>query len=417
VEEGVGRKGFSLYAFLVMKESVWSPLKIQVYRSFWISAFLSNLGTWIQDVAASWVMTHLSTSPLVISLLSFCSSLPVVFLSVPAGFVADHGHRRRILLVGQTGMFFAAGVLAYLVWSNQITESSLLVLALIMGIGFALTNPAFQSVLTDLVPAESQAQAILVYYMGINITRVLGPTIGGGILSGFGPAAAFFLNCISFLGLILFFWRWPVKETIEEKKQIAWTQSEWRFLFSFHNMKLWMEIFIVTFFASSLWALYPTRGRVELGLSSLQYGSLLGFLGLGACFSAIYSEKIMQPHKTDRTLAGAYVVYAVGLFFMGVAPNFIFMCEAMFFAGIGWLILATLMNMSSRQLTGKSHLKATMLGVFLAVFYAGMALGAVSWGAFARFSSSSHALIVSAVGMVVVGLYKFLKDYLVVREF
>lgn len=395
-----------------MKESVWSPLKISVYRSFWICAFLSNLGTWIQDVAASWVMTHLSTSPLVISLLSFTMNLPMVFLSIPAGFIADQGHRRRILLAAQIVMFSAAAVLAFLVWQEKITESSLLALSLILGIGAALTNPAFQSVLTDLVPAESQTQAVLVYYMGINITRVLGPTIGGGILGGFGPSMAFLLNSFSFMGLILFFWRWPVKESIEVKKDIRFTQSEWKFLFSLHNMKLWIEIFIVTFFASSLWALYPTRGRIEMGLSSWQYGSLLGFLGLGACFSAVYSQKLMQPHRTNTSLSGAYLVYALGLFLMAIAPSYIFMCEAMFFAGIGWLILATLMNMSSRQLTGKSHLKATMLGVFLAVFYAGMSLGAVSWGAFARFSSTSRALLVAAIGLSITGFSKFIRHYM-----
>ncbi|QLY24096.1 MFS transporter [Bdellovibrio sp. KM01] len=396
--------------------SMWSPLKISVYRNFWICAFLSNLGTWIQDVAASWVMTHLSTSPLIVSLLSFTSNLPVVFLSIAAGYLADQGHRRRILLASESMMFIAAAILAYLVWQEKITEGSLLLLSLVMGVGFALSNPPFQSVLTDLVPSERQAQAVLVYYIGINITRVLGPTLGGVILGGVGPAAAFCLNSLSFLGLILFFWKWPVKEAAphhEEKKEIKFTQKEFEFLFSFHNMKLWVEIFIVTFFASSLWALYPTRGRLELGLNSWQYGSLLGFLGLGACFATIYSNKIMLPERTGQSLAGAYFVYAVGLFFIGVAPSYIFMCQGMFFAGIGWLILATLMNMSSRQLTGKSHLKATMLGVFLAVFYAGMALGSVSWGAMARMGSTSMALITSSAGLTVIALYKFLNSKVV----
>ncbi|MEN0058520.1 MAG: MFS transporter, partial [Bdellovibrio sp.] len=166
-----------------MANSVWSPLKISVYRSFWICAFLSNLGTWIQDVAAGWVITHLNTSPLVIALLSFTNSLPVLFLSIPAGYIADLGHRRRILLFAQGIMFLSASLLAYLVWSERITEFTLLSLSMAMGVGFAMTNPAFQSVLTDLVPEPQQAQAVLVYYVGINITRVLGPTLGGGILS------------------------------------------------------------------------------------------------------------------------------------------------------------------------------------------------------------------------------------------
>ncbi len=397
-----------------MKSSVWAPLKIPVYRSFWICAFISNLGTWVQDVASSWVMTHLSTSPLVISLLAFMNSLPVVILSIPAGFLADQGHRRRILLISQVGMFFSAAMLAYLVWQQQLTESSLLGLSLLMGVGFAMTNPAFQSVLTDLVPHESQAKAVLVYYMGINITRVMGPTLGGGLLSGFGPEVAFLLNSLSFLGLILFFWRWPVGPIkiakLEVQKEIIWSQAEWKFLFSVHNMKLWMEIFVVTFFASSLWALYPLRGRIELGLNSLQYGSLLGFLGLGACCSVIFSEKIMHTQRVHSSLAGAYISYGLGLLLMGLASGFIYMCAAMFFAGIGWIVLATLMNMSSRQLTGASHLKATMMGVFLAVFYAGMSMGAISWGALAGVSSSSIALISASIGMSFLGYFKFYKS-------
>jgi MFS family permease len=365
-----------------MKESVWSPFQYPVYRAFWICAFLSNLGTWIQDVAASWVITHLSHSPLVISLLSFSNSLPVVFLSIAAGYASDHGHRRKLLLAAQIGMFIAAALLGYLVWTDGITQASLLGLSLLMGIGFALTNPAFQSVLTDLVPSHAQAQAVLVYYVGINMSRVVGPAVGGGLLSAFGPTSAFIFNAISFLGLIVFFWKWPVPKDVDVEEIKAETSKmsvsqELQIIFSVHNLRLWVEIFGVTFFASSLWAMYPTRGRLELGLNSWQFGSLLGFLGLGACLSAFLSEKIMQPAKTDRSLAGSYVVYAIGMFIMARANFYYEVCVAMFLAGTGWLVLATLMNMNSRQLTGKSHLKATMLGVFLSVFYAGMALGAV----------------------------------------
>lgn len=387
------------------ESSVWSPLKISVYRSFWICAFLSNLGTWIQDVAASWVMTHLSTSPLVISLLSFVGSLPILFLSIPAGYVADLGYRRNILIYAQCLMFLAAGILGYLVWTDQVTEVSLLGLSLVMGVGVALTNPAFQSVLTDLVPTSSQASAVLVYYMGINITRVLGPSIGGGVLTAFGPSSAFLLNGISFLGLILFFILWPVPKAVEQK-QIKITAEDWLPLFSLHNLKLWIEIFLVTFFAASLWALYPTRGRIELELSSLQYGSLLGFFGLGACLSALFSEKVMKPQRLQKSLVGSYLVYAFGVMVLGVANSYSFVCLAMFLGGTGWLILATLMNMSSRQITGASQLKATMLGVFLAVFYAGMALGAVTWGAVARVGSTRLALLTAGAGLLTLGFIK-----------
>lgn len=372
---------------------------------------MSNLGTWVQDVASSWVMTHLNTSPLIIALLSFSNSLPVLFLSIPAGYVADLGHRRKILLFSQGLMFLGAGLLAYLVWIGQLSEVSLLGLSMIMGVGFAMTNPAFQSVLTDLVPHQMQAQAVLAYYMGINISRVLGPTIGGGLLSSFGPGSAFLVNSISYLGLIFFFFIWPVKGNVDVSREMQIRSQDWIPLFSLHNLKLWLEIFLVTFFASSLWALYPTRGRVELALNSFQYGSLLGFLGLGASLSAFLSDKIMLPHRTQKSMAGSYVVYAFGVLLLAMAPNYGVLCVAMFFAGTGWLVLATLMNMSSRQITGKSHLKATMLGVFLAVFYAGMAFGSITWGTIAKISHSSFALYLAGTGLMLVGFAKGLRAF------
>lgn len=392
-----------------MKEPVWSPLKFSVFRSFWICALLSHLGTWIQDVAASWVLTHLSTSPLVISLLSFTNSLPILLLSIPAGYIADIGYRRKMLLGAQVIMFVAAGTMALVTWSGEMSSSILLGLSLLMAIGSAMTSPPLQSVLTDLVPTSSQAQAVLIYYMGINITRVVGPTIGGGVLSFFGPEVAFVLNSVSYFGLMIFFWKWPVRELAKDKNALVLRSEDWLSLFSKDNLRHWLEIFCVTFFASALWALYPTKGRIELHLNSWQYGSLLGCLGLGACISALLSDRIMNPAHTKRSLAGAYIVYAAGLFVMGVGSHFALLCIAMLLGGMGWLVLATLMNVSSRILTGDSHLKATMLGVFLSVFYAGMALGAVTWGGIARLGHTSGALVLASVGLSILGFSKGLR--------
>lgn len=388
-----------------MKDSVWSPLKYPIYRAFWICACISNLGTWIQDVASSWVMTHVSTSPLIVALLSFSTSLPIMFLSIWAGWLADKGHRRAILLIAQAGMFLAAFCLAYFVWFGKINEFILLGLSLLMGVGIALNGPAFQSVLSDLVPVEKQAQAVFVYYIGINLSRVVGPMVGGGILSTAGPAGAFLANSISFLGLILFFWIWPMKKQ-EVKEDIAQTPNQWRFLFSLHNLRLWVEIFLVTFFASSIWALYPTRGRLELHLSSWQFGSLLAYLGIGACISAFLSDRVMSPNKTHQSLAGAYLIYSLGIFVLGWGETYTAACVSMLFAGAGWIVLATLMNMSSRQLTGASPLKSTMLGVFYSVFYAGMALGAVTWGGVAKAYSTTSALSIAAAGLCFIGIFK-----------
>jgi MFS family permease len=375
------------------------------------------LGTWVQDVAASWLMTHLSSSPLVISLLTFSSSLPVVLFSIPAGFWADSGDRRKILLFAQALMLISAFTLGFQAACGSLSEVMILLLSFSMGVGVALNGPAYQTVLSELVPLEEQQSAVLVYYMGLNVTRVLGPAIGGFVLGFAGASSAFFVNAISFLGLIIYYWRWPIgKASAKTSENIGFADTgysqkinaqDWKVLFSIHNLKLWFEILVVSFGASALWALYPVRGRLELHLESLEYGSLLGCLGFGAFLSAVFSKHVMNPQRNWQSLSFAYLVFASGEILLGLADGYLIACFAMVLAGIGWIVLATLMNMSTRQLTAGSHLKATMLGVFLAVFYFGMSMGSITWGALAKRTSSSHALLVSAGLLFLCSIYKW----------
>lgn len=396
-----------------MAASVWSPLRYPSYRIFWFCAFLSNLGTWVQDVAASWLMTHVSSSPLTISLLSFSASLPVVLFSIPAGFWADSGDRRKILLLAQGLMLISATLLGMQAAQGDLSEITILLLCFAMGVGVALNGPAYQTVLSELVPAEAQQGAVLLYYMGLNITRVLGPALGGFILGFAGAGSAFFVNAVSFLGLIIYYWRWPIsrKAAGESERPSAYYQKvssqDFKVLFSVHNIKLWLEIFIVSFSASALWALYPVRGRLELHLESLQYGSLMGFLGFGAFLSAVFSSHVMNPQRNWQSLSFAYLVFASGEVLLALAETYPVACLAMLLGGIGWIILATLMNMSTRQLTSASHLKATMLGVFLSVFYLGMSLGSVTWGTLAKLTSTSQALLVSSGVLFLCSVYKY----------
>lgn len=392
--------------FCFVSSSIWTPLKYKYFRVFWICVFISSLGTWVQDVAASWVMTHLSSSPLVIALLSVANSAPLMLLSIPAGYLADTRDRRKVLLLALAMMLLASLFLGINVWNGQISNALLLTLTGVMGVGAALSGPAFQTVVTDLVPNEEQQNSILVFYMGVNATRVLGPALGGGVLSSFGPSAAFWINSVSFLGLIVFVSKWPLpKRDLAALKQIKADSDELAVIFSVHNIRLWIEILIVTFSASCLWALYPAKGRVELMLNSWQYGSLLGCLGLGACVSALFSKKLMGG-ATAQSLAIAYLFFALGLLCLGYGNSYPWMCGGMFLAGTGWIVLATLMNMSSRQLTGKSQLKATMLGIFFAIFYSGMAGGSLAWGFIAKTEGLSYSFYQAAVILSLVGLYK-----------
>src|SRR5438105_835728 len=122
-----------------------SPLEVHLFRALWIAAFVSNIGTWIQDVGQGWLMTSLTRSPLLVSLVSTSLQLPAVVLALPAGVLADLADRRRLLLFTQTFMALAAGTLAVLTATGHATPAGILLCTLAAGIGSALTSPAWYS--------------------------------------------------------------------------------------------------------------------------------------------------------------------------------------------------------------------------------------------------------------------------------
>src|SRR6185369_10869176 len=124
-------------------ESAWTPLSHPVFRALWIASLVSNIGTWMQNVGAAWVMSSLSPSPLMVALVQSATSLPVFVVGLPAGAVADIVDRRRLLLVTQTWMLAAAGLLALPAFVDLMTPTTLLVLTFALGIGVAMNTPTW----------------------------------------------------------------------------------------------------------------------------------------------------------------------------------------------------------------------------------------------------------------------------------
>src|SRR5215217_8242753 len=139
--------------------STWSPLSQAVFRALWIAAVASNIGTWMQSVGAAWLMTSLTTSPLLVALMQTATSLPVFLVGLPAGALADVVDRRKLLLVTQAWMLLVALVLGVLTLAGMISAWSLLLLTFLMGLGGALSAPAWQAIIPDLVDREELAPA------------------------------------------------------------------------------------------------------------------------------------------------------------------------------------------------------------------------------------------------------------------
>jgi len=171
-----------------------SPLRDPLFRSLWIAAVISYTGSWMQNIATGWLMTSLTTSPMLISLVQVALSLPVLLIALPAGAIADLVDRRKFLLITQSSMVGASMVLGILTITGTCTPTLLLIFTFLLGVGAVMNDPAWQALTPELVPVAKLANAVALNSAGFNIARAVGPALGGLVIATAGSGAAFLLN-------------------------------------------------------------------------------------------------------------------------------------------------------------------------------------------------------------------------------
>jgi MFS family permease len=246
----------------------------------------------MQDTAGTWLMTVLTTSPLLIALMQTAASLPVLFLGLLAGATADIYERRRLLLFWQSWMLASVAVLAVLTFVGVITPVTLLLFTFLLNIGSAMNNPAWQAIVPELVPREEIPNAVTLNAASNNIARALGPALGGLMIAAFavphrGAGWVFALNSASFAGVIWILWRWkrkPVFKSALPAERIAGSvRSGLRYLRYAPDLQgPLIRAFTFTFFVSAVWSLLALVAKSDLHQGAMGYGILNGCLGLGA---------------------------------------------------------------------------------------------------------------------------------------
>ena len=158
--------------------SPWAPFREPLFRSIWIAAVISYIGTWMQNLGSAWLMTSLTRSPLMISLVQAASSLPVFLVALPAGALADLVDRRRLLLVAQSWMAVAAAALGVITILGVVTPWTLLLLTFLLGLGAVMNDPAWQAITPEIVSPAQHASGVALNSAGFNVARAVGPALG-----------------------------------------------------------------------------------------------------------------------------------------------------------------------------------------------------------------------------------------------
>ena len=186
------------------------------FRRLWSAQFVSNIGSWMQTVAAQWVMLSLTTSALLVSAISAAASIPVLLLAVPAGALGDLADRKRLILATQVLMLLAAAALALLSLASALTPAILLALLFVIGCGTAASAPTWQTLQPELVPAASRSDAIALGSVNQNLARAIGLAVGGLLLAATSAAALFAVNAVSFVAVLV-----AVAVTVVPKRRVT----------------------------------------------------------------------------------------------------------------------------------------------------------------------------------------------------
>jgi MFS family permease len=386
--------------------SPWAPFRHASFNVMWSATVVANVGTWMYNAGSGWLMTSLDPDPLIVSFVQVATTLPIFLLALPAGALADVVDRRRFLIAIEIATTAVSALFATFVWLDVVTPLTLLLFTFLIGAGGALTAPAWQAIVPQLVPRRDLAPAVAANSVGFNISRAIGPALGGAIIAGFGIAAPFWLDAISNLGVIgaLWWWRSPQKRGPSLPAERFGNAIVAGIRYARHNRHLRATLVRALgffLFGSAYWALLPLVARSQIAGGPELYGILLGAIGAGAVGGAFFLPWLKAMLGADRLVMAGTLGTAAALILFAVARDTVTGLTASLIAGVSWIGVLASLNVSA-QVALPEWVRGRGLALYMTVFFGALTLGSAVWGKVAGVVGLSFAHFIAAAGALVV---------------
>jgi len=384
--------------------TAWSPLRYPVFRMLWLTWLAANLSMFMSDVAAAWLMTSLTASPVMVALVQTASTLPVLLLGLPSGALADIVNRRVLLLGTQLWIAFNAIVLSLVAWSGALTPALLLLLTFGNGIGLALRWPVYAALVPEVVPRSDLPQALGLNGVAMNLSRMVGPVIAGALLASTGGAGVFALNALLSIvaGVMILRWRVDPKPTraLPGERFVGAMRVGIQYVSQSPAMRTVLGRIALFFLQSTaLLALLPLVAR-DLGSGAAGFTALLSAMGSGAVLAVIYLPRMRVSMSRDRLVRDASLLQAAATIGVGFAPSLYIAVPAMIAGGAAWITAANTLTVAA-QLSLPDWVRARGMALYQMALMGSAALGAAFWGQVAGWWSVKGSLAVAAVTGVV----------------
>jgi MFS family permease len=374
-----------------------------VFRRIWLASLLSNFGLLIQAVGAAWAMTQMTTDADKVALVQTALMLPIMLISMPAGAIADMYDRRIVALVSLSISLSGATVLTVLAWLGHLNPQILLTFCFIVGSGMALFGPAWQSSVSEQVPAETLPSAVALNGISYNIARSFGPAIGGIVVATAGAVAAFAANALLYIPLlvVLFLWnRTSEPSRLPRERLNRAIVSGVRYIANSPSIRIVLARTLVTgLIGGSVSALMPLVARDLLHGGAQTYGIMLGAFGMGAVIGALNIGAIRQRLSGESAVRACTLSMGGAIAAVALSRQPVLTAAALVVAGAVWMLAVALFNIGV-QLSAPRWVAGRALAAFQAAIAGGIAIGSWGWGHLTDIAGVETALLVSAGLMV-----------------
>lgn len=377
---------------------VFASLKNRNFRLYFGGQCVSLVGTWMQQIAMSWLVFRLTGSVFLLATVTFMAQIPVLVVTPYMSVFVDRFNRRALLVVTQSLSMVQALLMALLTLTGWIEVWHIMVLSLLIGLINALDNPTRQSFYPSLVPAEKLGNAIALNSAVINGSRLIGPAVGGVLIGLLGEGICFLLNGVSYIAVIIALLMMRIKPNRETVvKQRVWEDMRDGFLYVAHDIpirSLLLLMSAISFFGLPLMTFIPAYVKTILGGESEMLGLLLSCVGVGSFIAALYLAARKSVLGLGKVVMLSGALLGIGLVVMSFVT--VPWVAAVLCVPVGFTIIAAVASINTLlQTLSREDKRGRVMG-YMAMAFTGMApVGSMVLGAIEKFAGLQNIILLS----------------------